>query len=144
MHENQPYLTLFHADMNLAFRRSTSSGSPELSLRPSGAEPWPLWCLGCVEGLSSLAPPPTMYWTPLGDTEFMVQAEYSSIREELQPETEKQKESFLHFLLKQLRYDNTLWFSELKPFLSPKKAYELQKCLVLNMKSDFWHEELKH
>lgn len=36
---------------------------------------------------------------------------------------------------------NTLWFSELKPFLSPKKAYKLQKCLVLNMKSDFWHQE---
>ena len=72
--DHQPYLTLFHADINLALSLSTSSGSvaasgPTASLRAGLPVLW-------LSSSSSCSAPPT-YCTALGDTEFMAPGSHS-------------------------------------------------------------------
>lgn len=76
--KHEPYLTLFHADISLAFSLSISSGSPVASLPESVAcgvlrPKLPCRSRGCCLRLptrSSCIIPPT-YWAALGETEFM-------------------------------------------------------------------------
>lgn len=77
--KNKPYLTLFHADISLAFSLSISSGSPVASLFESAAcgnlrPKLPCRSRGCclLSSTSSSCITPPMYCAALGETEFML------------------------------------------------------------------------